>query len=95
MNASTVAYANRNCPAEAIKPDTEPGLKKWLELNAQYAKTWANITVKKDAPPDAKDFDGVPGKFEKFFSSEVRKRRLRHHTRVPPGPACGFYGGGR
>ena len=21
------------CPAEAIKPDTEPGLEKWLELN--------------------------------------------------------------
>jgi len=26
------------CPAEAIKPDTESGLEKWLELNAQYAK---------------------------------------------------------
>ena len=25
------------CPAEAIKPDTEPGLDKWLELNAEYA----------------------------------------------------------
>ena len=37
------------CPAEAIKPDTEPGLEKWLELNAEYAKTWPNITVKKDA----------------------------------------------
>ena len=58
------------CPAEAIKPDTEAGLEKWLELNAQYAKTWANITVKKEPPLDGKDFDGVPGKFEKFFSTE-------------------------
>ena len=37
------------CPAEAIKPDTEAGLEKWLELNAEYSKTWANITVKKEA----------------------------------------------
>ena len=56
------------CPAEAIKPDTEPGLEKWLELNAEYAKSWANITVKKEPPPDAKDWDGVPDKFKKFFA---------------------------
>jgi ferredoxin len=59
------------CPAEAIKPDTETGLEKWLELNAEYAKTWANITVKKDAPADAKDWDGVPDKFKKFFSPKT------------------------
>ena len=39
------------CPVEAIKPDTEPGLEKWLELNAEYAKTWPNITVKKEPRP--------------------------------------------
>ena len=58
------------CPAEAIKPDTEPGLEKWLGLNAEYAKTWPNITVKKEAPTDAKEWEGVPDKFEKHFSSE-------------------------
>jgi ferredoxin len=58
------------CPAEAIKPDTEAGLEKWLELNAEYSKNWANITVKKEAPPDAKDWDGVPEKFEKFFAPQ-------------------------
>ncbi len=58
------------CPAEAIKPDTEPGLDKWLALNAEYAKVWPNITEKKDAPADAKEFEGVEGKFEKFFSAE-------------------------
>jgi ferredoxin len=42
------------CPADAIKPDTEPGLEKWLE--------------KKESPPDAKDFEGMEGKFEKYFS---------------------------
>jgi ferredoxin len=55
---------------DAIKPDTEPGLEKWLELNAEYAKTWPNITVKKDPPPDAKEWEGVEGKFEKYFSAE-------------------------
>ena len=35
------------CPVDAIKPDTEPRLEKWLSLNAEYAKIWPNITVKK------------------------------------------------
>jgi len=26
------------CPVDAIKPDTDPGLEKWLSLNAEYAK---------------------------------------------------------
>jgi hypothetical protein len=33
---------------EAIKPDTEAGAEKWLKLNADYAKTRPNITVKRD-----------------------------------------------
>ena len=58
------------CPAEAIKPDTEPGLDKWLALNADLSKSWPNITVKRDPPADAKEFDGKPGKFDAFFSPE-------------------------
>jgi ferredoxin len=50
------------CPAEAIKPDTEPGLEDWLKINTDYASKWPNITVKRDAPADAKEFDGKPGK---------------------------------
>ena len=53
---------------EAIKPDTEPGLEQWLQVNADFSKTWPNITVKKDPPPDGKDWDGVPDKYKKFFS---------------------------
>jgi len=30
----------------------------------------ANITQKKEPPADAKDFDGVPGKYDKYFSSK-------------------------
>jgi len=58
------------CPVEAIKPDTEPGMEQWLTLNAEYAKTWPNITVKKEPPADAKEWEGVADKFKKFFSPE-------------------------
>jgi ferredoxin len=54
------------CPAEAIKPDTEPGLEQWLKLNAEYSKAWPNITVKREGPPDGKDWEGVPGKLNQF-----------------------------
>ena len=56
------------CPADAIKPDTEPGMERWLELNRQYADNWPNITAKKAALPDADDIKDEPGKFEKYFS---------------------------
>ena len=56
------------CPAEAIKPDVEPGLEQWLKINADMARSWPNITQKKDAPSDAKEYDGIDGKFEKFFT---------------------------
>jgi len=26
------------CPVDAIKPDTEAGLEKWLGINAEYAR---------------------------------------------------------
>ena len=34
------------CPAEAIQPDTEPGLEKWLQINAEYAEKWPNTLIK-------------------------------------------------
>jgi ferredoxin len=58
------------CPADAIKPDTESGLDKWLQINSEYAEKWPNITAKKEPPADAKSFDGEAGKFEKYFSAE-------------------------
>ncbi len=56
------------CPADAIKADTEPGAEKWLALNARFAVVWPNISDKKEALSDAEEFEGVEGKFEKFFS---------------------------
>jgi ferredoxin len=58
------------CPVDAIKADTEPGLEKWLTLNADYAKTWPNITLKGEPPADAKAFDQVENKFATYFSEK-------------------------
>jgi ferredoxin len=58
------------CPVDAIKADTEPGLETWLTLNADYAKKWPNITLKGEPPPDAKEFDQAPNKLEKYFSDK-------------------------
>jgi ferredoxin len=54
------------CPVDAIKPDTEPGLEKWLSLNAEYAKIWPNITINRAPPPDSKEWEGKPDKFQYF-----------------------------
>jgi ferredoxin len=73
------------CPAEAIKPDTEPDLAFWLKLNADYAKSWPNITSKKEPPPDGKEFDGRANKFTEFFSVSLG----RAIKPVPkPAPFC-------
>ena len=36
------------CPVDAIKPDTEPDLEKWLEVNREYSESWPNITAKSE-----------------------------------------------
>ena len=55
------------CPVDAIKADTDPEMAKseldyWININTEYAKTWPNITKKKEAPPDAKEFEDVKDK---------------------------------
>jgi ferredoxin len=54
------------CPVDAIKPNTEPGLEKWLGVNAEYAKVWPNITLKKQPPADAKEWETVSDKAQYF-----------------------------
>jgi ferredoxin len=62
------------CPAEAIKPDTENAIEQWAQLNRDYALTWPNITKKGEAPADAKEWDGVANKFKDHFSANPAKR---------------------
>jgi ferredoxin len=58
------------CPVEAIKPDTEPNLEKWLEVNRTFSEKWPNIASKKEAPADADKYRDESGKFEKYFSDK-------------------------
>ena len=58
------------CPIDAILPDTEPDMEKWVEINAQYAALWPNITQKKTPPLDADTWVTVPHKYPDHFSPE-------------------------
>ena len=58
------------CPVDAIKADTEPGIEQWLDVNRDYSEKWPNITIKKDAMPEAEKHAEEEGKFEKYFSQE-------------------------
>lgn len=54
------------CPADAIGRDAEPGLEIWLQLNAEFAQKWPNVSLKRAPPADADEWDGKPGKLELF-----------------------------
>ena len=52
------------CPAQAIFPedDVPDEQRAFIALNAELAKLWPAITEKKDAPADADQWNGKPGK---------------------------------
>ena len=52
------------CPVNAIftEDDLPAGQKDFLQLNAELAAIWPNITEMKPAPPDAEQWNGVPDK---------------------------------
>ena len=59
------------CPVDAIKPDTEEGSEKWLELNKKYSEIWPNISEKKDPPIDNEKYKNEENKFEKYFKENL------------------------
>lgn len=54
------------CPVEAIfaEEDLPDHQADFLELNAELSQEWPVITVMKEAPPDAKEWEGIPDKLE-------------------------------
>ena len=67
------------CPVDAIKPDSEPGFERWLELNREYALKWANITGKKDMPTEARTFwDETGNTISTFHPGRVRATEKVH-----------------
>ncbi|MBL6946639.1 MAG: ferredoxin family protein [Rhodospirillales bacterium] len=59
------------CPAEAIVPDTEPGIEEWMERNRAFSqeKGWPVITKKGETAPDAEEWKDKPDKLQ--FLSEA------------------------
>lgn len=60
------ALCEPECPVDAIFSEDElpEDQQAFLELNAELAQVWPNLTEKKDSPPDAKEWDGVPNKLQ-------------------------------
>jgi ferredoxin len=54
------------CPAEAIRAedDVPEDQRQFIALNAELAKAWPVITEKKDALPEAEEWDGVKDKLK-------------------------------
>lgn len=60
------AVCEPECPAEAIfaEDDVPASQERFIALNAELAQQWPVITQKKDAPPDAEEWDGKPDKLK-------------------------------
>lgn len=59
------------CPADAIRPDSEPDIGNWIEFNHKYAMIWPVITSRKDPMPDADAHIGRKDKLAAFFPGDV------------------------
>lgn len=57
------------CPAEAIKADTEPGIEPWLKLNTEMAEMLPQITERKEPPADREKWLGVENKLTLVYGS--------------------------
>ena len=60
------ALCEAECPVEAIFSEDEipDDQLQFLELNAELAEIWPNITEIKDSPADADEWNGKTGKLE-------------------------------
>ena len=59
------------CPVDAIVPESALDVveyEKWHNINLKYSNLWPVITQKRDALPDADEWDGIPNKYEEHFS---------------------------
>ena len=54
------------CPVEAIRPDTDDGSDKYLEVNRKFADIWPNITRKGESPADADDWRPLTSYLERM-----------------------------
>ena len=71
------------CPADAIRPDTEPDTEKWVEFNRKYSEMWPVLVTRRDPLPEAEERDGEPDKLEKLLLRGARRRRLTAGGEMP------------
>ncbi len=69
------------CPADAIRPDTEPEMEQWVEFNRKYSEAWPVIVTKKD-PLAERRREGRQGRAR--WRSISRRRRARAAEFAPP-----------
>lgn len=81
------------CPADAIKPDTESGLDEWLAINTKYAEIWPNITEIGDVPADAEEWNGKPNKAALLITGEEPAAPTATKPVYDPGAKPEFDGG--
>lgn len=60
------ALCEPECPVNAIvsEDDLTDEQRQFMQLNAELSANWPNITSIKDAPEDAKSWEGVEGKLQ-------------------------------
>lgn len=61
------------CPADAIRPDTESGNETWLKINAEMAEQWPVIVDQIDPPSDADDWLGKPNKWAELSRNAAKQ----------------------
>jgi ferredoxin len=89
------ALCEPECPAQAIFSEDEvpEDQQEFIELNADLAEVWPNITEKKDALADAEEWDGVKDKLqylERCSPADSRHKKMPAAMRafsfvLPPG----------
>lgn len=60
------ALCEPECPVKAIysEDDLPQDQQQFIQINADLAKSWPVLTSKKDAPPDAKEWEAVKDKIQ-------------------------------
>ena len=70
--ASRSARSTRSSPTPSRGAFVRVDDEHVLSLNAEYAKIWPNITVKKTPPPDSKEWEGKPDKLPILLTKSRR-----------------------
>ena len=64
------------CPADAIRPDTEPDMEKWVEFNRKYSELWPVITQKRRADAERRGNGRGREQARDIFLGSAGRRRL-------------------